>query len=264
MIHICLSFSSLISFTHFLFTLQPSTMTVMEHRKHEMNVFDGMRMEEWLKRVEKKGEGLMDETVLCVSMSSFSSFHQHLVHSHVHQCVMQRWRFCGDWCLLRKRQSGDCVLWQSSANVVTHSIHSSVCCVFVKPKRHGHQVLFHINHMMEKWEWRSVERTDWWAQEDKRRESGDVNGEKKGVAQCVGSLCVHALLSSLCVCGVVYKKGWEGHRERRQGRERKEECFGRKEKKKRSHSKSPNTQIKTTTLFSLFFFSLWLLPFFLA
>ena len=35
----------------------------------------------------------------------------------------------------------------------------------------------------------------------KRKESGDVNGEK-GVAQCVGSLCVHAILSSLCVSGV--------------------------------------------------------------
>ena len=64
---------------------------------------------------------------------------------------------------------------------------------------------------------------------------------------------------------VVNKKGWDGHRERRQGRERKEECFGRKEKMKSSHSKSPNTQIKkqlfspfssfslTSPLFSLFF-----------
>ena len=43
----------------------------------------------------------------------------------------------------------------------------------------------------------------------------------------------------------------KGHRERRQGRERKEECFGRKEKKKSSHSKSPNTQIKKQ-LFSPF------------
>ena len=46
--------------------------------------------------VEKKGEGLMDETVLCVSMPSFSQLHQNLVHYHVHQCVMQQWCF-GGW-----------------------------------------------------------------------------------------------------------------------------------------------------------------------
>ena len=74
---------------------------------------------------------------------------------------------------------------------------------------------------------------------------------KKGVAQCVGSFCVHALLFSLCMSCVADKNGWEGHTERRQGRERKEECFGRKEKKKSSHSKSPNTQIKKQ-LFSPF------------
>ena len=50
----------------------------------------------------------------------------------------------------KERKSGDCVLWQSSANVVIHSINSTVCCVFVKPKQHGHQALFHTDHMMEK------------------------------------------------------------------------------------------------------------------
>ena len=134
-----LSFSSLTLLSlFFLFTLQSSIMTVVKNSKHEASVFDGNGMEEWLERVEKKSEGLINESVLCVSMSSISQFHPNLVHSHLHHCVWcKQWCFggwCDGWCLLRKRQSGDCVLWQSSANVVTHSIHSSVCCVFVKPK----------------------------------------------------------------------------------------------------------------------------------
>ena len=55
MIHIC--FLSPIShfFTLFLFTLQSQTMAVVKHSKHEVRVFDGIGMEESLKRVEKEG-----------------------------------------------------------------------------------------------------------------------------------------------------------------------------------------------------------------
>ena len=70
---------------------------------------------------------------------------------------------------------------------------------------------------------------------------------------------------SVFVSGVVDKKGWEGHREKTRKR-KKGRVFGRKEKKKSSHSKSPNTQNKKQ-LFSPFssflfdfspFFSLFL------
>ena len=90
-------------------------------------------------------------------------------------------------------------------------------------------------------------------QEGKRRESGDVNGEK-GVAQCVGSLCVHALMSSLCECGVD-KKGWEGHREKTRKRKKLRVFWEKRRKRKAATPKAQTHKIKTT-LFSLFFFSL--------
>ena len=114
-----------------------------------MSVVKGNEMEEWLKRVEKKGEGLMDETVLCFRVIRFTTPSTSCPFACPSMCMMQQRCFgclCGGWCLLRKRQSGDCVLWQSSANVDTHSIHSSVCFVFVKPKLHGHKVLFPHTH----------------------------------------------------------------------------------------------------------------------
>ena len=97
-----------------------------------MSVVKGNGMEECLKRVEKKGEGLMDEIVLCVSMPSISPLHLHLVHSHIHQCVMQKWCFsglCGGWCLVRKRQSGDCVVAKQCK--CCHPFHPFQCVLCV-------------------------------------------------------------------------------------------------------------------------------------
>ena len=66
--------------------------------------------------VEKKGEGLMDETVLCVSMSSISQFHPRLVHSHVHQCVR-----CNNGVFVVRVVVGVCVFPITSFSNITHS-----------------------------------------------------------------------------------------------------------------------------------------------
>ena len=87
-----------------------------------------------------------------------------------------------------------------------------------------------------------------------KKESGVVNGEKKGVAQCVGSLCVHAVLFSLCVSDV-YKKIWEGHREKTRKRKKGRVFWEKGEKEKQPLQKPKHTNQKTT-FFSLFFFSL--------
>ena len=67
---------------------------------------------------------------------------------------------------------------------------------------------------------------------------------------CWLTLCPCHPVQSLCEWCLIARRDRKDT-ERRQGRERKEECFGRKEKKKSSHSKSPNTQIKKQ-LFSPF------------
>ena len=66
---------------------------------------------------------------------------------------------------------------------------------------------------------------------------------------CWLTLCPCSPVQSVCVVLLTRRDG--NDTERRQGRERKEECFGRKEKKS-SHSKSPNTQIKRNNSFLLF------------
>ena len=89
-----------------------------------------------------------------------------------------------------------------------------------------------------------------------------MNGEK-GVAQCVGSLCVHALMSSLCEC-VVDKKGWEGHREKTRKRKKGRVFWEKGEKEKQPLQKPKHTNQKKQLFspfssflfdFSPFFFS---------
>ena len=87
-----------------------------------------------------------------------------------------------------------------------------------------------------------------------RRESGDVNG-KKGVAQCVGSLCVHALLSSLCISGDVDEKVWEGQREDKEEKERKS-VLEKGEKEKQPLQKPKHTNQKNNSFLPFLLFSL--------
>ena len=68
---------------------------------------------------------------------------------------------------------------------------------------------------------------------------------------------VTMLSCPVCVSGVVDKKGREGHTEREDKEEKeRKSVLVEKEKKKSSHSKSPNTQIKKQ-LFSPFSFFLF-------
>ena len=80
---------------------------------------------------------------------------------------------------------------------------------------------------------------------------------KKGVAQCVGSLCVHALMFSLCMSGVVDKKGREGHTEREDKEEKeRKSVLGERRKRKAATPKAQTHKSKNNSFLPFLLFSL--------
>ena len=240
------------SFTIFLFTFQSSTMAVVKHIKYEVSVFDGMEWKSDWRVLKRRVKGWWMRLFCVFPCHSFHhSIHTLFILMSINECnatIVFWWLVW--WLAFVEKETEWWLCVVAKQCKCCHPFHPFQCVVCLWNQNCMDIKCFSTHHMMEKWEWRSVERTEWRTQEGKRRESGDVNGEKGSGSMCWLTLCPCPPVQSMCewCCW----QGWMGRTEREDKEEKERKSVLGERRKRKATTPKAQTHKSNKQLFSPF------------